>query len=397
MKLDASALRYLTNEDFRILAALEIGSKNHEVVPLSMLASLARQRPGGVNGRLGELAKHGLVSKEHQSGYEGFRLTYGGYDYLALHALRMRGSVTGIGRQIGVGKEADVYLVMGGMPSNSQADTSSGSEASESEEEAAPRNLVLKIERLGRTSFRSVKINRDYVGGRKHTSWMYMSRLAAEKEWAFLKALHSHGFPTPRPIDWNRHCIVMEAISGRILEQVHTEDYPVDTDLQAVAVYLYGKLMRLLVRMAEHGLVHGDFNEFNLLLQDSFIEDPQAYLASEETNEGDDWSTSPIVMIDFPQMISTQHVNAGEQFERDVTCLRLFFARRYGFEAAEWPRLKDVLLNKVADGLDSRLKASGHRGTSNNHATEVDEPESESKTEDEASEQGSDRSTGIES
>lgn len=391
MKLDASALRYLTNEDFRILAALEIGSKNHEVVPLSMLASLARQRPGGVNGRLGELAKHGLVSKEHQSGYEGFRLTYGGYDYLALHALRMRGSVTGIGRQIGVGKEADVYLVTGGVPSKASV----SSEASEDEEEeATPLSLVLKIERLGRTSFRSVKTNRDYVGGRRHTSWMYMSRLAAEKEWAFLKALHSHGFPTPRPIDWNRHCIVMEAIPGRILEQVHVEDYPINTDLQTVAAYLYGKLMRLLVRMAEHGLVHGDFNEFNLLLQDSFIEDPQVYLSSDDRNEGDDWSNSPIVMIDFPQMISTRHVNAEEQFARDVDCLRLFFARRYGFEAVEWPRLEEVLPNRVPDGLDSKLKASGHR-CSNTYAAEKDEPGLESNTDDEPSELSSDGSTDV--
>ena len=34
-----------------------------------------------------------------------------GYDYLALNALRQRDSVTNFGKQIGVGKEADIYLV----------------------------------------------------------------------------------------------------------------------------------------------------------------------------------------------------------------------------------------------------------------------------------------------
>lgn len=382
MKLDASALRYLTSEDFRILTALEIGSKNHEVVPLSMLASLARLRPGGVNGRLKELAKHGLVSKEHQAGYEGFRLTYGGYDYLALHALCMRGTVTGVGRQIGVGKESDVYLVEGSMPIEEDATKDGVSEDGEGETNP-PMSFVIKIERLGRTSFRSVKTNRDYLGKRKHTSWMYMSRLAAEKEWAFLRALYSHGFPTPRPVDWNRHCIVMEAIPGRVLEHVHAEDYPDGTDLQTLAAYLYEKSMRLVVRIAEHGLVHGDFNEFNLLLHDAFIDNPQAYLCLDEGGE-EDWSTSPLVMIDFPQMISTRHVNAGEQFARDVNCLRVFFARRYGFEATEWPHLDDIVVSQEGGGLDRELGASGH-WNADKEGTGEDEPDSGSEAEEQPS------------
>ena len=41
--------------------------------------------------------------------------------------------------------------------------------------------------RLGRISFRAIKAKRDYLGKRKSASWMYMSRLAAEKEYAFMK------------------------------------------------------------------------------------------------------------------------------------------------------------------------------------------------------------------
>jgi RIO kinase 2 len=43
---------------------------------------------------------------------------------------------------------------------------------------------------LGRVSFRAIKEKRDYLGKRKSASWMYMSRLAAQKEWAFLKVRH---------------------------------------------------------------------------------------------------------------------------------------------------------------------------------------------------------------
>lgn len=51
---------------------------------------------------------------------------------------------------------------------------------------------------------------------------------------------------------------------------------------------LYDELMDLIVRLGNHGVIHGDFNEFNLMI----------------TNEG-----KPVI-IDFPQMMSTSHPNA---------------------------------------------------------------------------------------
>ena len=52
---------------------------------------------------------------------------------------------------------------------------------------------------------------------------------------------------------------------------------------------LYSSLMELIVRFARAGLIHGDFNEFNILIR-------------RESGE-------PVV-IDFPQMVSTSHKNA---------------------------------------------------------------------------------------
>lgn len=37
---------------------------------------------------------------------DGYRLTYGGYDYLAMRALSKRDSVYSVGNKIGVGKES---------------------------------------------------------------------------------------------------------------------------------------------------------------------------------------------------------------------------------------------------------------------------------------------------
>ena len=49
---------------------------------------------------------------------------------------------------------------------------------------------------------------------------MYMSRLAAVKEYAFMKALYDAGFPVPRPVDQNRHCVLMSLAKGIPLYQL---------------------------------------------------------------------------------------------------------------------------------------------------------------------------------
>jgi len=53
--------------------------------------------------------------------------------------------------------------------------------------------FALKLHRLGRTSFRDVKSKRDYLGTRSSYSWLYLSRLAALKEFAFMKVSEAAG------------------------------------------------------------------------------------------------------------------------------------------------------------------------------------------------------------
>ena len=77
-KLNVSMLRYLTKEDYRVLTAVEMGMKNHELVPGSLIASIASLRGGGVHKILKELSKHRLVSYERGNRYDGYRLTNAG-------------------------------------------------------------------------------------------------------------------------------------------------------------------------------------------------------------------------------------------------------------------------------------------------------------------------------
>ncbi|CUS13332.1 unnamed protein product [Tuber aestivum] len=306
MKLDTHAIRYLTGEDWRVLTAVEMGSKNHEVVPTALIAQISGLRGvSGVNKCISSLAKVGLIGRVKNAKYDGYRLTYGGLDYLALNTFSKRKSVYSVGNQIGVGKESDIYVV--------------------ADETGTQR--VLKIHRLGRISFRTVKANRDYLRNRHSGSWMYMSRLAALKEYAFMKILHENSFPVPVPLDQARHCIVMTLIDAFPLRQISTLASPST---------LYAKLMELILRFASQGLIHGDFNEFNILVH-------------EDTRE-------PVV-IDFPQMVSVDHANAKEYFERDVKCIKDFFKKRFRYTADDdGPLWSDV---KRVGKLDVLVEASG--------------------------------------
>ncbi|CEO95007.1 non-specific serine/threonine protein kinase [Plasmodiophora brassicae] len=303
MKLDVGMVKFLTRDDFRILVAVEQGMKNHELVPCDLIASISGLPLSQAFRCLGNVHKHKLVFHSRQK-CDGYRLTYLGYDYLALRALVNRGVISAIGRRIGVGKESDVYEV-----TNDEG-----------------RSMALKLHRLGRVSFRAIKQKRDYLGKRKSASWLYMSRLAATREFAYMKALHARAFPVPEPVDCNRHCVVMSMAAGCPLTNIRELGRP---------RVIIDKLMRLILRLAEYGLVHGDFNEFNLLIDDD----------------------GGITLIDFPQMISTSHANAVEQFDRDVQCVRTFFIKKFKYTCDAVPRLQADSEKHVA--LDVELNASG--------------------------------------
>lgn len=292
-----------------------MGSRNHEVVPTPLIAQIAAIRSGtGVHKCISNLAKIGLIAKVKNAKYDGYRLTYGGLDYLALHTHQKSSTVYSVGNQIGVGKESDILVC-----------------ASES-----GKQLVLKIHRLGRISFRTVKANRDYLRNRQGGSWMYMSRLAALKEFEFMKALRAAGFPVPEPVGQNRHTVIMSLIDAFPMRQISKV---------GDAAPLYAELLSLIVRLAQHGLIHGDFNEFNILV--------------EERQESEDKVSLIPTIIDFPQMVSIDHANAEYYFDRDVACIKRFFERRFGFTSDEpGPFFKDAI-KTITKRLDVDVQASG--------------------------------------
>lgn len=111
MKLDVNVLRYLSKEEFRVLTAVEMGMKNHEIVPAELVDRIAGLKHGGAFKNMKTLLRHKLVHHD-SSKYDGYRLTNLGYDFLAIKTMVSRGLISGVGRQIGVGKESGMHSVV---------------------------------------------------------------------------------------------------------------------------------------------------------------------------------------------------------------------------------------------------------------------------------------------
>uniref|UniRef100_A0A0A9YL18 non-specific serine/threonine protein kinase n=2 Tax=Lygus hesperus TaxID=30085 RepID=A0A0A9YL18_LYGHE len=71
---------------------------------------------------------------------------------------------------------------------------------------------------------------------------------------------------------------------------------------------LASKLLQLATQLLADGIVHGDLNEFNVMVTPS----------------------EDVFLIDFPQVVMASHAQALKMFARDVECISEYFGRKYG-------------------------------------------------------------------
>jgi len=271
--------RSLQPADLRILLGTELGMTSREYVPISRIVRYANLLEEEIGKRLPDLVDKRLLAlgSVRTLGYTGFRLTFLGYDCLALNALVKRGIVEALGAALGVGKESDVYDAKGKKGAR----------------------IALKFHRLGRISFRQTRRKREYVADRAHTSWIYQARMAATREFAAMKRARRFGVPVPKPIGQNRHLVAMSMFEGSELSRVGFLPQP--------AITLRRILLKLRLLFCDVHLVHGDLSEYNILMADS----------------------GQFAFIDWPQSIPANDPNASELLTRDISNVVKFFARRY--------------------------------------------------------------------
>jgi RIO kinase 2 len=268
----AGLMADLEPEDFYLLSGVEQGMRFSEWVDRGKLPDYANLTAENVDYRLDRCMSRDLVKRKTIQ-YEGYQLTFEGYDALALRTFAQRDTIQGVGAPLGVGKESDVLEVQSYKP------------------------LALKFHREGYTNFREVHKEREYTADHHHVSWLYTARKAAEREHRLLTELYPD-VAVPRPVDHNRHAIVMEKFGGVELGRSRLED--------AQAVGVLDLVLRELANAHDRGYVHADMSEYNVAV-----------------------SSEGITVFDWPQAVSTDHDNARELLERDVRNVVGFFRRKY--------------------------------------------------------------------
>lgn len=269
-------MKKLIINDYRVLDAIEHGMANHEYVPIETITNYSGLDVDEVNFRLSQIHKYEFI-KRWTGIYIGYYLTSAGYDCLALHALVEAKILDLFGRPIGVGKESDVF----------DAITCEG------------ENVIVKIHRLGRTSFRQIKKKRSYVKERKHISWLYQSRLSAKKEYDALKMLESANISVPKPIGYNRHIVVMEKIKGTPLFLIK--------ELPNADKVLNKIIDNMFLAFTQANVIHGDLSEYNIMVTPK----------------------SDVILIDWPQWVPSNHPNYKYYLKRDISNVLRFFERKY--------------------------------------------------------------------
>jgi RIO kinase 2 len=267
----------LESEDFRILNIIEAGMSKHEFVPREQIQRYAKVPMDRVEFILGKLNKFGLTYRTQET-YNGHTLNYAGYDCLAINAFVKADVIVSFGQSLGVGKEADVYDAL----------SSSG------------KRIAVKFHRLGRISFRQTRRTRGYT--REHSTWLFQSHIAAEKEFQAMKLAYENGVAVPEPISQNRHVIAMGMIEGAQLSKYK--------DIGKPEKVLREILRNLRKAYVKAHLIHADISEYNIILQ------PDGH----------------ILIIDWPQAVKTDHANAAELLERDIKNVLTYFSRKFNLD-----------------------------------------------------------------
>jgi RIO kinase 2 len=295
----AGQMAELEAADFYLLSGLEQGMRFSRWVAEGKLPEFSRLDDEEVDYRLDRCERRGLVERKTIQ-YTGYRLTFEGYDALALRTFAERDTIEGVGAPLGVGKESDVYEARSYKP------------------------LALKFHREGYTNFREVQNEREYTSDKDHISWFYTARKAAEREYEALRTVYPE-VSVPQPVDQNRHALVMEKLEGVELSRAKLESEQVVAVLDLV--------LRELETAYEEGYVHADMSEYNVFV-----------------------SEAGVSVFDWPQAVPTDHENAQERLERDVENVVGYFQRKY---PAETPEAVDTrgLARALRDGAFESVRA----------------------------------------
>ena len=262
----------LNKSDFKILKVFASSLKNRQFLNLPTLSQYSDLSQSLIEHHLKRLVKFGLISKSNI----GYTLLVTGLDIYVLKILSNRNIITAIGPQIGIGKEAEIYLA----------------------HDSLEQDKILKMFRLGRSSFKQIKRKRDVNTGTNN--WLLLNIETAKKEYDILTYLKDSSTSFPNPLYRSFHCIVMEPIYGSRLSDIENLDYP---------ELVLEKIISNMTIAYRKGYINGDINEYNILVNDDNI-----------------------FILDWPQAVRVDTTNADVVLTRDVNNIVKFFSRKFEIE-----------------------------------------------------------------
>jgi RIO kinase 2 len=280
----------LNKGDFKILKVFASSLKNRQFLNLTTLSQYANLSQGLIEHHLERLVKFGLISKSNI----GYTLLVTGLDMYVLKILSNKNIITALGPQIGIGKEAEVYLAR----------------------DLLNQERILKMFRLGRSSFKQIKRKRNVGTG--INSWLLLNIETAKKEYDILTYLKDSSSSFPTPLYRSFHCIVMEAIYGNRLSDIENLNDP---------ELVLDKIINNIAIAYRRGFINGDLNEYNILVNDDNI-----------------------FILDWPQAVIVDTVNADIVLTRDVKNILKFFSKKFNVE-------KDTheIINKIKRNASQEL------------------------------------------
>ena len=271
----AAVLKKMQPEDWMVLHGVEKALDAYEAVLIGYLIKVTGLHKNEVEYRLRRLNEAKLIVGSGR----GFTLLTSGLDALALNAFVRKGLISGMGKALGVGKEADVFEAISDLGDI----------------------FAVKFYRIGRISFRATMRKRSYSPPLRQHPWLVVNIRAAKCEFEALKKLKPLGVSVPEAISKERHTILMKKIEGRIL--------PEWLELSEPTKVLKEILTNIRIAYTNAQIVNSDLSEYNILFD----------------------GVKPWI-IDWPQAVPASHPNASILLDRDVLNILRFFERHFAIE-----------------------------------------------------------------
>ncbi len=262
----------LNKSDFKILKVFASSLKNRQFLNLTTLSQYSNLGQGLIEHHLERLVKFGLITKSNF----GYTLLVTGLDIYVLKILSNKNIITALGPQIGIGKEAEVYLAR----------------------DSLNQDRILKMFRLGRSSFKQIKRKRDV--STPINNWLLLNIDTAKKEYDILTYLKDSSNFFPNPLYRSFHCIVMDAIYGDRLSDIGNLNDP---------KLVLEKIIDNITIAYHKGYINGDLNEYNILVNDESV-----------------------FILDWPQAVKVDAINAETVLTRDIKNILKYFSKKFDVE-----------------------------------------------------------------